>query len=257
MFEIGSSLTEARLRRGLDIAECELQTKIRAKYLRAMENDEFDALPAPAYIRGFLRSYAVFLGLDGDLMLDEYESREPLVDRAGESDSARRRSVAAGSRAPRNGRGRRRSAEGQLLAAALTGVLCVSALVWVGVSGPSKGPVPISKERPAGTTTLPRAATGPNRAPSAAAFAIVVRGLGPQGSYLQVRSVSKSGRTVFDGILAPGDERRWRVTRGLWMTVGRTEGVQLAVDDAIQSLEGGSASFQLSRAGIVPTAAGG
>jgi cytoskeleton protein RodZ len=257
MFEIGSSLTEARLRRGLDIAECELQTKIRAKYLRAMENDEFDALPAPAYIRGFLRSYAEFLGLDGDLMLDEYESREPLVDRSGDGDSVRRRAAASGSRAPRNRPGRRRSAEGQLLAAALTGVLCVSALVWVGVSGRSKGPVPISKARPPGQAAVPGPVTPPNRDASRGAFAIVVRGLSPQGSYLQVRSVSKSGRTVFDGILAPGDQRRWRVKRGLWMTVGRTEGVELAVDDAVQSLEGGSASFQLSKAGIVPTEAGG
>ena len=255
MFEIGSSLTEARLKRGLDVAECELQTKIRAKYLRAMENDEFDALPAPAYIRGFLRSYAEFLGLDGDLMLDEYESRQPLLDRGSDSDSTRRRAAPSVVRPPR-GRGRRRGAEGQLLAAALTAVLSVSALVWVGVSGSSDPAVPIAKARVGakppvtdGVSTSARETT--------ADFPIVVRALAPQGSYLQVRSVNKAGRTVFDGFLSPGEERRFRVRRGLWMTVGRTDGVALTVDGNLEPLAGGTASFQLSRAGVVPTQAGG
>jgi cytoskeleton protein RodZ len=252
MFEIGTSLTEARLRRGLDVAECELQTKIRAKYLRAMENEEFDALPAPAYIRGFLRSYAEFLGLDGDLMLDEYESRGPLPERGVDSDTARRRST----RSPRPRRSRRGS-EGQLLAAALTAVLSVSALVWVGVSGSSDPSVPISGARPSGKTTLPGTVPAPRRDTRVGEFQIVVRGLVPQGSYLQVRSVNKAGRTVFDGILAPGEERRWRVARGLWMTVGRTDGVELTVAGQVATLAGGTASFQLSRAGVVPTQVGG
>ena len=255
MFEIGTSLTEARLRRGLDVAECELQTKIRAKYLRAMENEEFDALPAPAYIRGFLRSYAEFLGLDGDLMLDEYESRGPLPERGVDSETARRRST----RSPqqRLSRPSRRGTEGQLLAAALTAVLSLSALVWVGVSGSSDPSVSISGARPSGKTTLPGTVPAPRRGTRAGAFQIVVRGLVPQGSYLQVRSVNKAGRTVFDGILAPGEERRWRVARGLWMTVGRTDGVELTVAGQVATLAGGTASFQLSRTGVVPTQVGG
>ena len=75
MFEIGNTLREARLRRGLDILDCEAETKIRAKYLRAMEEEQFDLMPSPTYVRGFLKSYAEFLDLDGQLVLDEYESR--------------------------------------------------------------------------------------------------------------------------------------------------------------------------------------
>ena len=56
MFEIGNTLREARLRRGLDILECEAETKIRAKYLRAMEEEQFDLMPSPTYVRGFLRT---------------------------------------------------------------------------------------------------------------------------------------------------------------------------------------------------------
>src|SRR2546421_11114122 len=75
MFEIGSSLREARLRQGLDFPELEQATKIRAKYLRALEDEQFDLLPAQTYVKGFLRGYAEYLGLDGQLYVDEFNSR--------------------------------------------------------------------------------------------------------------------------------------------------------------------------------------
>ena len=75
MFEIGNSLREARLRQGLDFPELEQGTKIRGKYLRALEDEQFDVLPAQTYVKGFLRSYAEYLGLDGQLYVDEYNSR--------------------------------------------------------------------------------------------------------------------------------------------------------------------------------------
>ena len=75
MFDIGSSLREARLRQELDFPELEERTKIRPKYLRALEDERFDILPAPTYVKGFLRSYAEALGLDGQPFVDEYNSR--------------------------------------------------------------------------------------------------------------------------------------------------------------------------------------
>src|SRR5918995_3764138 len=75
MFDIGSSLREARLRQELDFPELEERTKIRPKYLRALEDERFDLLPAPTYVKGFLRSYAEALGLDGQPFVDEYNSR--------------------------------------------------------------------------------------------------------------------------------------------------------------------------------------
>jgi cytoskeleton protein RodZ len=75
MFEIGNSLREARLRQQLDFPELEQQTKIRSKYLKALEDEKFDLLPAPTYVKGFLRNYADALGLEGQLYVDEYNSR--------------------------------------------------------------------------------------------------------------------------------------------------------------------------------------
>ena len=69
---IGEVLKRTRTRRKLDIRTVEERTKIRIKYLRALENEEWEVLPAPAYAKGFLRTYAQFLGLDGDALVDEY-----------------------------------------------------------------------------------------------------------------------------------------------------------------------------------------
>src|ERR671936_531803 len=75
MPEIGTTLREARMRQRIDISEIESETKIRAKYLRALENEEWDLLPGPTYVKSFLRTYAEALGLDGKLLVEEYKLR--------------------------------------------------------------------------------------------------------------------------------------------------------------------------------------
>ncbi len=70
--QIGKLLKEARGRAGLDMRTVEERTKIRTKYLRALEGEEWDALPSPAYAKGFLRTYAELLGLDGEAVTDAY-----------------------------------------------------------------------------------------------------------------------------------------------------------------------------------------
>lgn len=72
MAEIGAILRETRMRARVDVSEIEAQTKIRAKYLRALENEEWDLLPGPTFVRSFLRTYAQALGLDDKALVDEY-----------------------------------------------------------------------------------------------------------------------------------------------------------------------------------------
>jgi cytoskeleton protein RodZ len=71
---IGETLREARMRRHLDIADVESRTKIRAKYLRALENEEFGMLPGPTFVKTFLRTYAEMLGLDPHPLVEEYRA---------------------------------------------------------------------------------------------------------------------------------------------------------------------------------------
>src|ERR671935_164498 len=75
MADIGTTLREARIRARIDISEVEARTKIRAKYLRAIENEEWDLLPGPVYVKSFLRTYGDFLGLDRRLLVDEFKRR--------------------------------------------------------------------------------------------------------------------------------------------------------------------------------------
>ena len=104
--QIGTILTDARRRQGIDIETVERETKIRAKYLLALENEEWDVLPGPAYVRGFIRSYADLLGIDGEVLVDEYRRRrhaepatgpgglgEPVLRERRVLDDRRRRSV--------------------------------------------------------------------------------------------------------------------------------------------------------------------
>ena len=108
MPEIGATLREARMRARIDISEIEAETKIRAKYLRALENEEWGLLPGPAYVRSFLRTYAEALDLDAKLLLEEYKLRH---ERPSDHDlhadrrrrGARRPARAAAQRGPRRG----------------------------------------------------------------------------------------------------------------------------------------------------------
>ena len=76
MPEIGATLREARMRARIDVSEIEATTKIRAKYLRALENEEWSLLPGPTFVKSFLRTYAQALGLDGKALVEEYRVSE-------------------------------------------------------------------------------------------------------------------------------------------------------------------------------------
>jgi cytoskeleton protein RodZ len=81
MPEIGETLREARRSGRIDVSEIEAETKIRAKYLRALENEEWDLLPGSTYVKSFLRTYGDALGLDGKALVEEYrKSVEPPSD---------------------------------------------------------------------------------------------------------------------------------------------------------------------------------
>ena len=124
MFEIGLSLREARTRQGLDFPEMETRTKVRAKYLRLLEEEQFEQLPAHTYVKGFLRTYADCLGLDGQLYVDEYNSR--FVVGEDETHMRARRTPPTTSRSRARRRERR---ESRVVVLALAAIAIVTALV--------------------------------------------------------------------------------------------------------------------------------
>jgi cytoskeletal protein RodZ len=72
MSELGRLLLEARTAKGLSLADVESVTRIRQKWLEALENGEYNRLPQGAVARGFLRTYAAYLGLDTQAVLNMY-----------------------------------------------------------------------------------------------------------------------------------------------------------------------------------------
>ncbi|MBI2683829.1 MAG: DUF4115 domain-containing protein [Actinobacteria bacterium] len=252
MFEIGSSLREARQRRGLDLPACERETKIRAKYLRAMEDDEFETLPAPTYVRGFLKTYAEFLGLDGRLVIDEYESRHlPL--RSTDGDVPRGPDGLA--RTPRRRPSRRpRRPEANALAALAFMVLAVSTVVYSGFGGDTPSPpVPPTASTPdLGVVPVPPSRTTPRRVVPPSRIRVTMTGLGPDGSYVQVRVRGATGRVVFEGPILRGAVRSYTVRKPLWVRVGQTAGVALRVNGTARPWTGGTANFLITAAGATP-----
>jgi helix-turn-helix protein len=123
---IGATLREARTRRKLDLTKVEAAIKIRVRYLQAMENEEWDALPGGAYTRGFLRTYAIYLGLDGERLADEY--RRSTAPAGGERVPRRVEPVPAGTRTAH------RRIPGSVLAGAIVLALA-GLLVAIGLAG--------------------------------------------------------------------------------------------------------------------------
>ena len=194
MFEIGNSLREARLRRHIEFSDAEHGTKIRGKYLRALEDERFELLPSHTYIKGFLRSYAEYLGLDGQLYVDEYNSRFVI----GEEDApirSPRRVPAAKSR-----RSQRR--ESNIVLLALTAIGLVTALVIVAwrFGNADAPPVRGLSSTPAATT-----AEAPDAAGSVRLELRATRG----DSYLVVRSASAVGSVLYQGTLERGQRQRF------------------------------------------------
>src|ERR1700755_890219 len=122
MPEIGETLRETRMRRRIDMTEVEAATKIRAKYLRALENEEWDLLPGPTFVKTFLRTYAEYLELDPRQLVEEYRQR---YERPSTQDL---RPFKPGAAAQRRRR-RRRGPSGPVLVV-LVGIVALLAALW-------------------------------------------------------------------------------------------------------------------------------
>jgi cytoskeleton protein RodZ len=220
MFEIGNSLREARLRQGLDFPEIEQATKIRPKYLRALEDEQFDILPGQTYVKGFLRTYAEYLGLDGQLYVDEYNSRYIHVD---EETPLRARSTSSLGRAgPRF--------ESSVVLVALAGIGILTLLVfaaWRFGSNPPETIPDYSTEPPAASPKRPTP-----RAPALPRARMTITGaLGD--SWVEVYASSASGKQIYEGTVLAGSSVRFgheRAYRRFFVRVRTPRNLRMTVN---------------------------
>ena len=208
MFEIGNSLREARERQGLGYPEIEVATKIRAKYIRALEEENFTSIPGDAYIRGFLRTYAEYLGLDGDVYVDEYASRFI---------TSWRDELPPRPERPRI-RTRERHLQRRAVLLALGGIVLVAVLVFAAFRLPgSSTPVPGTKQKQH---------SAPRRE-------LVLHGVG-RGTYVEVRR-TKTGKVDLQGTVDPGQTDRLPGSR-FYLLVRSPAGVRITLDGRSLSL---------------------
>jgi helix-turn-helix protein len=237
VFEIGNSLREARLRQGLDFPELEQGTKIRGKYLRALEDEQFDVLPAQTYVKGFLRSYAEYLGLDGQLYVDEYNSRFVVGEE--EPHSRPRRS------APPPARGVQ--VQSRVVLLTLLGIASVTALVivaWTRGEPQTVTPVGLGTS---GKTTQQTPVTPPA---SRSVRLLVKASRGP--CWLQVHKTSASGPILFQGTLDQGQKQLF-TARKLWITLDRPENLLTVLNGRTHRLPvGGVKTLIVTPRGIRP-----
>jgi cytoskeletal protein RodZ len=202
MAEIGATLREARMRAGIDIAEVESRTKIRAKYLRALENEEWSLLPGTTFVKSFLRTYAEALGLDAKLLVEEYKFRHEPYESGGGATARGRKG------------GSRRSGGGAFGPPKRTNVLPIL-LLLVLVAGAIFAVYSLSKREDKPTTTTGTTTEAPRQERASDADAREERAAAAVIA-LRVRAGSEEGATV-----CVNDARGQRVIDGQQLEPGR------------------------------------
>ncbi len=214
MAEIGETLREARMRRRIDMTEVEAATKIRAKYLRALENEEWDLLPGPTFVKTFLRTYAEYLELDPRMLVEEYRQR---YERPSTQDLTPFGPGMGGRR-----RQRPRRSLAPLLVLLVGVVLLLGALYGLGKWGdsPEKEAPPVVSTATATPTATPAKKEKPKKKKATTPARASLR-LTAKGARVYVCLIDATGKAVVDGdYLEPGKSsktfrsQRFRVNLG-------------------------------------------
>jgi cytoskeletal protein RodZ len=240
MFEIGSSLREARLRQGLDFPEIEQATKIRAKYLEALEEEHFDLLPAQTYVKGFLRSYADYLGLDPQLYVDEFTSRYVIGD---EDSMLRPRRSPPPRTTPR--------VQSRALLLALLGIALVATLVIVAWKAGNANKPAIVGLRSTTTTRRSTPAATAHAKGRAATARLELTATG-NATTLQVHRGSINGPLIFQGTLDKG-RRIVFVGRRLWLDVAQPDVLAAKLNGRVVQLPRGVKTVVVTARGVRPS----
>ena len=240
MFDIGASLREAREHRGLSLDDVQQSLHFRERYLTALEEEHWDLLPGEAYTKGFLRTYAEFLGLNGTLYIDEFNERIA----AQEAEQ-----IVPESLAPRRKRSR-------LLVRAIAGVFVLALVVFAAAAArPGSSPAPhvdvaaaatpkpsVLRGMPVAPVVLP--ATVPAKPATALIRATKAR------SWLSVRIGGPNGKEIFRGFLNRGHKLGYSLDRNVWLRIGRPRAVVVSVGSrAVNGLPGTPANLLLTRDG--------
>jgi len=213
LFSIGDKFFEAREKKGKSLKDAEKETKIRAKYLEALEHNNFNLISGEAYVKIFIREYANFLSIDPDPLVDEYEKEhEPAVQ------NDRFLSVGIDSR-----KRKRWLIWGSLfiIVLALTGGLVLWSTGWLQVRNERAGLAQKAKPSEQSDSKVIRKGTSSVDGKNLKARITVT---GRQGSSLKVEV---DGKEVFDRQIKAGDIKEWSAQEEIVLTIGNPSALRI------------------------------
>lgn len=230
---LGETLARARRSLGKSLADAEEATRVRAKLLEALEKGDYDALPAPAYVRGYVISYAKYLELDPAPLLKVF------------SEETGHRTMRETMRLPEQVVPTREQSHAIPFRTGLiiVAVIAVLAIAWWGVgrltgepeqtaplptvpettstpsSEESEAPAIVTSDTPAVEQTTSPAAGDP--------FVVSVDIVSGGASWLRV---TVDGLNAYEGILTAGESKEWDVTDSVTIRIGQPSAVEITRD---------------------------
>lgn len=231
---MGTYLRAARRRRRVGIERAAEDTKIRSDFLMRMESDEFDFL-APAYVRGFLRTYARYLRVDPEPLIGEFDRRF-----GGRVDTAQIIAQQRRSKSRRRGLREPRRVNSWVLAA----VFAAGFLVLLFVIGfmqedrrPQRNPIAVNEESPSPRPSPPPEETEspePEQTPQedptlALADGIELELTVTEPCWTQIYT-DGNPTPIFTGTMQPGDVERFTADKRMQVVLGFPKGVTLTVN---------------------------
>ncbi|WP_072867034.1 helix-turn-helix domain-containing protein [Desulfofundulus thermosubterraneus] len=234
--DIGNVLREARQARGVSLEQVEEETKIRRKYLEALEEEAFDVLPGRVYVRGFLRNYARFLGLDAEALVARFEEMLPL-----EETQPVTQPLAGVEKKLRLGWPFGR------LAYVATGLLLAVLLLWgsgwlfgltrhTAYDDQGRGQPGVSQDRHAGTPdrSFPENSGHTQNAPTSTG----TENRSPEGIHLVLNVTDETcwmrvvvdGKTMFTGEVAANQSKSFQAKEHIWVKLGNAGVVNVRVN---------------------------
>jgi cytoskeleton protein RodZ len=266
--DIGNTLREARIRRGLSITDVESVTKIRTKYLQALEENDFEVLPGPTVVKGFLRSYALFLKVDPDLLLYEYrsqyESRQEEVGPLRTEMTQQRRTQTSAERMKK----RTRRTQRGYVTAAVVAMIIIIVIAYVGARQVGKGPAVLGAGSIQSTTssvtsttvavqTTSTSSTVPKSTTSTVAVATttgdnvtMVLTVTTGSCWLVVREDNDTGYELYAGTLTAGGQQTFDSAKRYWVRAGVPEALAIHVNGNPFSVTGEAGIFLATETGV-------
>jgi Helix-turn-helix domain/Domain of unknown function (DUF4115) len=223
--EIGNALRTSRERQGIELGQVERETRIRVRYLAALESEQFELLPARAYAKGFLRVYADFLGLDGRLIVAEFDASFPDAEQPELVPAPVSANVAPvwARRPPR-----------LLLLVAGVAVALLGVVAWrfeAAGHGPASAASPPTRTSPGRVVAAPPVTLHPHGHAATRPAQLVLRARGR--CWLSIRAGSAVGPVLYEATLEAGGILRYTLATSrprLWLRIGAPWNLELSLN---------------------------